>query len=486
MRNLLTILLLFFASHSFAQTANAGSDVRMYLDSTNTATLNGNASTGTSFLWTETSTDYMSGAIITSPTSKVTTVTGLPQGVFYFKLKATTGGTSTYDSMKVIVDYTHPPKNSNIALYLPMSTPSFASFINNRSDTTNYNTYVSGKEAFWQYAMPDGINYMWTERDRSNGMMVDSMRGKFYNIVEDGYGGSVFSGTGKHYARSQITFSHPEFIIDSNKTYIVELKMYYPQNVKTNWAVGAPTWSAVGMFGIHENDNSTGTGEIGLRKDSIEFFENSTSTDLQLIPTDSIFNRAHTVRLTLRQGKGYTGQKAFVRVTVDGVQKYFRNSGDEGRTWQQAYFKLTGLYDYRNWLVDPDSTTRNKKFALATEAMNVWVINNTPTVDAGIDQSINTSSTTLSGTANDDGVSGNGTITSYVWAQVSGGSYTISSPYTATTSVSGLSVGTHVFQLTAVDNSSISGNDQVTIVVSGTPQNLQIKTSPIKKIYINH
>ena len=74
------------------QTANAGSDVTIYLDSTSTATLDGSASSGTSFQWTEISTDYMSGATIASPTSKTTTVSGLPQGVFYFQLAATAGG----------------------------------------------------------------------------------------------------------------------------------------------------------------------------------------------------------------------------------------------------------------------------------------------------------------------------------------------------------------------------------------------------------
>jgi hypothetical protein len=88
------IIILFACSLPFlseAQTANAGADKTIYLTQTNTATLDGSASTGTSFQWEEFSSDYMSGATITSPTSKVTTVTGLPQGVFYFRIKATSG-----------------------------------------------------------------------------------------------------------------------------------------------------------------------------------------------------------------------------------------------------------------------------------------------------------------------------------------------------------------------------------------------------------
>src|SRR6185437_8867521 len=114
--------------------ANAGPDKTIYLTQTSTVTLDGSASSGDTYQWTEVSTDYMSGAIITSPTSKVTTVTGLPQGVFYFRIKATVAGTSAYDSMKVIVDGFAPPKNSNLALRLPFESPAFAYIVNRRDD----------------------------------------------------------------------------------------------------------------------------------------------------------------------------------------------------------------------------------------------------------------------------------------------------------------------------------------------------------------
>src|SRR5665213_1496949 len=89
---------------------------------------------------------------------------------------------------------------------------------------------------------------------------------------------------------------------------------------------------------------------------------------------------------------------------------------------------------------------------------------------AGIGQTISTSSTTLSGIANDDGVSGNGKIISYKWTKISGGSATITSPTSSNTSLTGLANGTYQFKLTATDNSGISGSDTVQVIVnSGTP-----------------
>ena len=89
--------------------ANAGPDQTIYLTQTNSVTLNGSASSGDSYQWTEISTDYKSGAIIMSPNSAVTTVMGLPQGVWYYQIAVTSGGITTYDTVVIRVDYDAPP-----------------------------------------------------------------------------------------------------------------------------------------------------------------------------------------------------------------------------------------------------------------------------------------------------------------------------------------------------------------------------------------
>ena len=49
-------------------------------------------------------------ATITSPTSATTTVTGLIQGVWYYQIAVTTGGTTKRDTVVVRVDYDVPPR----------------------------------------------------------------------------------------------------------------------------------------------------------------------------------------------------------------------------------------------------------------------------------------------------------------------------------------------------------------------------------------
>ncbi|MEO7048782.1 MAG: hypothetical protein ABI091_26005, partial [Ferruginibacter sp.] len=82
-----------------------------------------------------------------------------------------------------------------------------------------------------------------------------------------------------------------------------------------------------------------------------------------------------------------------------------------------------------------------------------------PTVNAGTDQSITVNTASLSGSAT-------GTIVSYLWSKQSGGSATIVTPNSATTSLTGLVNGTYQFKLTATDNLGISASDIVQVIVN--------------------
>jgi predicted esterase len=83
--------------------------------------------------------------------------------------------------------------------------------------------------------------------------------------------------------------------------------------------------------------------------------------------------------------------------------------------------------------------------------------------DAGADQSINTSTTTLDGSKSSDA---KGVIKEYRWAKISGpASFTIANTAQAKTTVSNLAVGTYQFRLTIWDNAWVPYSDTVTIVV---------------------
>lgn len=98
--------------------------------------------------------------------------------------------------------------------------------------------------------------------------------------------------------------------------------------------------------------------------------------------------------------------------------------------------------------------------------------NQAPTSNAGSDQSIQlpTSTVTLTGVPGDP----DGTVASVEWTKVSGPSATIVSPNSNTTSVTGLSAGTYVFQFKVTDNSGAVTTDTVTVVVNPAVQVIQV------------
>ncbi|HSE56879.1 MAG TPA: PKD domain-containing protein [Candidatus Paceibacterota bacterium] len=92
--------------------------------------------------------------------------------------------------------------------------------------------------------------------------------------------------------------------------------------------------------------------------------------------------------------------------------------------------------------------------------------NQPPTVNAGSDQIITlpTASVSLGATASDP----NGDAMTYTWTKVSGGSATITSPSALATTVTGLAQGSYVFRFTATDSKGASAFDEVNVTVNGT------------------
>jgi|GEM_PF-294801 len=103
-----------------------------------------------------------------------------------------------------------------------------------------------------------------------------------------------------------------------------------------------------------------------------------------------------------------------------------------------------------------------------------------PAISAGVNQTITSTTATLTGTATapqlikNSAVAANGinrvgyNIISYKWTQVSGPAATITNPNSATTTVTGMTPGTYVFNLLTTDNNTGTQSANVTITVSST------------------
>jgi gliding motility-associated-like protein len=127
---------------------------------------------------------------------------------------------------------------------------------------------------------------------------------------------------------------------------------------------------------------------------------------------------------------------------------------------------LEGTYTFRLTVTDNRGGT-------ASDEVNVTVlpaiINQVPTANAGVDQTITlpTNSLNLTGSGSDP----DGTIASYAWTRISGPTATITNGTSAVVSLSDLLEGTYVFRLTVTDNSGATDTDDVTVRVNALAVN---------------
>jgi hypothetical protein len=475
MKYFLTILL-FLPFAAMAQpAANAGADQTIYWTTTNSVTLNGSASTGTGlgYVWREVSSDYSSLATITSPTSVSTTVTGLPQGVFYFELQVTDNvDRVAVDTVAVIVDYAPPPATNTLVTHAIWSDMAYGA--NLRNDTTTCFSWTSDIRSLVGTSPNDYI----MEKDGTLGSWIDSMRQKYYSVILDGHGCSG-------YGRSEIIpAEHAQDYLDTSKIYVIEWKGYFNQEM-SGYAGG--TGQGVGvLMQMHGSDGNTPPFGFGLHGTDIQFSESSDSGNgvhngvnpfdaggnfhVKIFNTTDLTKSCHTLRVTIKEGKDYPGQTAFLKIQFDGVTKYYRNVGQVGATFMSDWLKGATVYDYDNLVTDAANHTRGKTASLVTEAYRVYTVTDTtvippPTISMPSNQTITVGNTSVTATATwASGHSG-----TYLWTKTSGGSATITTPSSASTTITGLSNGTYVFQCKATQDDAqfVTGNVTVVVNMSG-------------------
>ena len=125
---------------------------------------------------------------------------------------------------------------------------------------------------------------------------------------------------------------------------------------------------------------------------------------------------------------------------------------------------VQGVYQFQLTVTDNNG-------AIATDVMRVTVNaapNQPPVADAGSDWTITlpTNSLTVSGSGSD----ADGTIVGYQWTKISGpSSYTIVSPTSAASGISNLVQGVYQFQLKVTDNSGATSTDIMQVTVNTPP-----------------
>jgi hypothetical protein len=125
-----------------------------------------------------------------------------------------------------------------------------------------------------------------------------------------------------------------------------------------------------------------------------------------------------------------------------------------------------GTYVFNLKVTDNGGATASDNI---TVTVNTTTTNQVPTVNAGADKTITlpANSTTLTGTASDP----DGTIASYLWTKVSGSGGTITTSNAASTTVTGLTAGSYVFNLKVTDNAGATASDNITVIVNTATTN---------------
>lgn len=119
---------------------------------------------------------------------------------------------------------------------------------------------------------------------------------------------------------------------------------------------------------------------------------------------------------------------------------------------------VQGSYVFRLTVTDNSSATSSDDVTLTVQAANV-----APVANAGPARTITlpVNSTTLNGSGTDS----DGSIASYLWEKVSGGTATLTNQTTSTLSLTALVEGSYVFRLTVTDNSGASHAATTTVTV---------------------
>lgn len=137
---------------------------------------------------------------------------------------------------------------------------------------------------------------------------------------------------------------------------------------------------------------------------------------------------------------------------------------------------VAGTYTFRLTVTDNSDRT-------GTDDVNVLVQpgNVAPVANAGANQTITlpTSSVSLSGSASTDDVG----IATYTWTKVGGpATFTITTPTTVNTTVTGLVAGIYVFRLTVTDAGGLSHSDDVQVTVNAAPNGTPVANAGANQI----
>jgi hypothetical protein len=213
----------------------------------------------------------------------------------------------------------------------------------------------------------------------------------------------------------------------------------------------AENWTA--MFGVQtENCSDTGgTLDVG-------WIDKGDWMDYSLT-----VGATGSYKLNLRLATPYSGAQLLVKDKTGNILSTINIPTTGGfQKWQTVSVPVDLFAGLQTIRLESNSTAGwNINWM---ELVGATATNQPPTANAGADQTITLPANSV--TLNGSGTDPDGSISSYSWTKVSGGAATITSPSSASTTITGLAAGPYTFRLTVTDNNGASAIDDVIITVN--------------------
>jgi hypothetical protein len=482
--------------------ANAGSDQTITLP-TNTVTLNGGASidadgTIATYAWSKIS--GPAAYSIANPNSASTSVNGLAQGTYSFRLVVTdNNGATDDDTVMITVNAAPPPPNSppvaNAGVDQSITLPT-SSITLNGSGSYDSDGSIS--------------SYSWTKINGPSN----------YNIANPNAANTAVNGLVQGTYQFRLVVTDNNGATDDDTVFVIVYPVPPPANIPpvadagadqtitlptnsvtlngtassdADGSIASYTWSKISGPASYTlgNANAATTSLTGLVQGTYQ---------LQLMVTDNNGASAlDTINITVNPAPpppnvapvANAGADQSITLPTNTVTLNGSASSDaDGAIVSYAWTQINGpspaiiasasniisavnglvqgTYSFRLVVTDNNGATDNDTVVVIVSPAPPPA-NSPPVANAGVDQSITlpTSSVTLNGSASSDP---DGTIVSYAWSKISGPSSSIiANASNVTTAVNNLVQGTYLFRLVVTDNSGATSDDTVMVTVNAAP-----------------
>ena len=473
------------AAPNQAPTANAGLDQNITLP-TSTANLIGTGTDpdGTISIYKWTKVSGPTAGTITNSNIAATTVTGLVQGVYVFRLTVTdNAGATAFDNMQVTVNAAPnqvPTANAGLDQNITLPT--------NTANLIGTGTDPDGTISFYNWIKISGPAAGTITNSNIAATTVTGLVQGVYVFrltVTDNAGATAFDNMQVTVNAAPNQAPSANAGLDQNITLPVSTANLTGSGSDPDGTVASFKWTKVSgpAAGTITNSNIAITTATGLVQGVYTF---------RLTVTDNLGATAFDdMRVTVNSASNQTpsanaGIDQTLTLPTNSTSLTGSGSDPDGSITNYNWVKISGpaagnitntntaattviglvqgVYTFRFTVTDNDGATAADDVQVTVNAAP----NQAPAANAGLDQNItlplNTANLIGSGSDPD------GSIISYQWTKISGpAAGTITNPNAVSTTASGLVQGVYTFRLTVTDNSGATGFDDMKVTVNAAP-----------------